>query len=251
MPPAKGNRAWLRNSARVRSPHLDGEYWRLPRASLTRLITAAVDRFGWVALCREVAALSACTRACLEAVGADRSCVCLGEHHGHDSGGWYEKAGDLVVDIGRSVVADHPDAVAVAVVAPPDGGVVESEEREQVAAQVHGPVVRVAAQEVHAAVLAAPHDHPHRPTTHTSDTLCSASRRTTGRWKMISTSAEPPTHRNPIPTDQRIASAALIEVGHDHPSPHDPAVAGSSGPQRSEARVDQSRRHCPAPCLVG
>ena len=108
VPPAKGNRAWLCTSARVRSPQLDGDYWRLPRASLTRLITAAVDRFCWVALCREVITLSACTRACLEAVRAECSCVCLGEHHGQDSGGWYEKAGDLVVaDLGdrkRSVV---------------------------------------------------------------------------------------------------------------------------------------------------
>ena len=98
LPARTGNLAWLRASARVRSPKQDerGD-WKLPRASLTRFITASVDRFGWAALCREISKLSACTRACQEATGAECSCICLGEHHGENSGGWYEKAGDLLV----------------------------------------------------------------------------------------------------------------------------------------------------------
>lgn len=99
LPARTGNLAWLRASARVRNPKLDRErgYWTLPRASLNRLITASIDRFGWAALCRDISRLSACTRACQEATSAECSCVFLGEHHGENSGGWYEKAGDLLV----------------------------------------------------------------------------------------------------------------------------------------------------------
>jgi hypothetical protein len=114
IPPRKGNRRWLRESVRVRSPQLIGDRWSLPRNCLVRLVTAAVDRYGFIVLWRDMSKLSRCTRACLEALGADCDCSCLGAHHGQDSQGWFERVGD-------AVVADRGECMRTAVVYGPRG----------------------------------------------------------------------------------------------------------------------------------
>ena len=109
IPPLKGNFQWLHNSVGIRSPHLEGGSWHLPRNCLSRLVIAAVDRYGSVVVCRDMAQLSRCTRACLEATGADCNCSCYGAYHGQDSAAWYERVGDAVVaDLG-----DHKRSVIV------------------------------------------------------------------------------------------------------------------------------------------
>lgn len=46
IPPRKGNRRWLHKSVRIRSPDLDGDRRYLRRSCLTRLVIAAVERYG-------------------------------------------------------------------------------------------------------------------------------------------------------------------------------------------------------------
>ncbi|MFJ3850843.1 endonuclease domain-containing protein [Streptomyces albidoflavus] len=100
--PRRGNRRWLRETVRIRSPKFDGRQWTLPRSCLTRLLIGAVDRYGFVVLCRDMARLSRCTRACLEAKGMECECACLGLSHGQDSGRWFDVVGDVVVaDLGE------------------------------------------------------------------------------------------------------------------------------------------------------
>lgn len=102
IPAQKGNRRWLHETVRIRSPQLKGDRWSLPRSCLVRLVTAAVDRYGFIVLWRDMSKLSRCTRACLEAMGAECDCSCLGAHHGQDSEGWFERVGDAVVaDLGE------------------------------------------------------------------------------------------------------------------------------------------------------
>jgi hypothetical protein len=97
IPPMKGNLRWLRQAVRIRSPRLEDDRWHLPRNCLTKLVTAAVDRYGYIVVCRDMSRLSRCTRACLEATGIDCDCSCLGAHHGEDSHGWFERVGDVMV----------------------------------------------------------------------------------------------------------------------------------------------------------
>ncbi|MFE7117219.1 endonuclease domain-containing protein [Streptomyces sp. NPDC057654] len=97
IPPLKGNYRWLHETVRIRSPKLLGDRWELPRNCLARLVTAAIDRYGFIVLWRDMSKLSRCTRACLEAMGAECHCSCLGAHHGQASGGWFERVGDAVV----------------------------------------------------------------------------------------------------------------------------------------------------------
>ncbi|MER7652525.1 MULTISPECIES: endonuclease domain-containing protein [Streptomyces] len=102
IPPRKGNRRLLHETVRIRSPQLNGDRWQLPRSCLVRLVTAAIDRYGFIVLWRDMSKLSRCTRACLEASGAECDCACLGAHHGQDAGGWFERVGDVVVaDLGE------------------------------------------------------------------------------------------------------------------------------------------------------
>ena len=54
IPGRKGNYRWLREAVRVRSPHLDDDRWHLPRNCLSKLVIAAVDRYGYVAVARHV-----------------------------------------------------------------------------------------------------------------------------------------------------------------------------------------------------
>ncbi|WP_199487812.1 endonuclease domain-containing protein [Actinomadura spongiicola] len=97
IPPLKGNYRWLHRTVRIRSPHLDGDRWHLPRNCLNRLVMAAVDRYGYIVVWRDMSRLSRCTRACLEATGVECDCSCLGAYHGEDSVGWFERVGDMMV----------------------------------------------------------------------------------------------------------------------------------------------------------
>jgi hypothetical protein len=87
IPPRKGNRRCLHETVGIRSPELEGDRWNLPRSSLVRLVTAAIDRYGFIVLWRDMSKLSRCTRACLEATGAECDCSSMGAHHGQHAAG--------------------------------------------------------------------------------------------------------------------------------------------------------------------
>lgn len=109
IPARKGNRRWLHETVRIRSPRLAGDRWHLPRNCMVRLVTAAVDRYGYIVVWRDMSRLSRCTKACQEAEGLECDCSCLGVFHGENSGGWFERAGDVVV-------ADRGETTRTAVV---------------------------------------------------------------------------------------------------------------------------------------
>ncbi|WP_280498946.1 endonuclease domain-containing protein [Nocardia farcinica] len=97
IPPRKGNRRWLHESVRIRSPLLDDDRWYLPRTCLSRLVIAAVDRYGHVVVARDMAKLSRCTQSCLEATGMDCDCACMGLSHGSaNTDNWVSAVGDVV-----------------------------------------------------------------------------------------------------------------------------------------------------------
>lgn len=108
----RGNRRWLHETVRIRSPRLAGDRWMLPRNCLVKLVIAAIDRYGYVVVIRDMSTLSRCTRACLQAVGVDCDCSCMGAHHGADSDSWFERIGDVVVadlgEIKRTVIVYGP-----------------------------------------------------------------------------------------------------------------------------------------------
>jgi hypothetical protein len=97
IPPQKGNRRWLHESVCIRSPLLEDKRWYLPRSCLSRLVTAAVDRYGHVVVVRDMKRLSRCAQACLDATGLDCDCSCMGLSHGSSNvGNWVATIGDVV-----------------------------------------------------------------------------------------------------------------------------------------------------------
>lgn len=114
FPPQTGIRGWLHETVSIRSPRLEDGRWHLPRNCLVRLIAAAIDRYGYVVVWRDMSKLSRCTTACLEALGADCDCSCLGAHHGQSAENWFEVVGD-------AVVADRSEFIRTGVVYGPRG----------------------------------------------------------------------------------------------------------------------------------
>lgn len=97
IPARKGNRRWLHESVEIRSPHLEDHRWYLPRSCLNRLVNAAVDRYGYVVVVRDMAKLSRCTRVCQNATGVDCDCSCMGISHGSAvTDSWVATVGDAV-----------------------------------------------------------------------------------------------------------------------------------------------------------
>ena len=97
LPGYQGNRRWLHETVGIRSPDLVSDRWKLPRNCMVRLVTAAIDRFGYVAVWRDMARLSHCDRRCLEAAGMDCQCSCMGAFHGQNAGNWFERIGEAMV----------------------------------------------------------------------------------------------------------------------------------------------------------
>jgi hypothetical protein len=100
IPAVEGNLRWLHRTVGIRSPRLDRDrgYWRLPRNCLGRLVMAAIDRYGYVVLCREMSKLSRCNKKCQEAQELECTCSCRGAHHGENNpNGWFERIGDVLV----------------------------------------------------------------------------------------------------------------------------------------------------------
>lgn len=115
IPPKQGNRRWLHKTVSIRSPRLEEDRWVLPRSCLARLVTAAVDRYGHVVVTRDMSRLSSCSQSCLDAVGLDCDCSCMGVSHGsRGSGNWFSA-------VGEAVVSDRGEFTRTAVVYGPQG----------------------------------------------------------------------------------------------------------------------------------
>lgn len=98
IPARKGNRRWLHETVRIRSPRLAGDRWHLPRNCLVRLVTASIDRYGYAVVWRDMSRLSRCAKSCQEASGLECDCSCRGLQHGkNNSGAWFEGIGDVMV----------------------------------------------------------------------------------------------------------------------------------------------------------
>ncbi|MDX2683681.1 endonuclease domain-containing protein [Streptomyces sp. NY05-11A] len=70
---------------------------------MTRLITASIDRYGFIVVWRDMTKLSRCNRACLDAGEAECSCSCKGANHGlGNRASWFQPVGDaLVAELGE------------------------------------------------------------------------------------------------------------------------------------------------------
>lgn len=93
MPYAPDNRSWLKNGPRKREPQWDvqREYWELPSSRFNEVVEMLLRRFGKVYIIQPYREKEVCAYSCMNAVGFECQCSCLGANHGMGSDGrWFE-----------------------------------------------------------------------------------------------------------------------------------------------------------------
>lgn len=70
----------------------NGNYWELPYSRLNDLVEILAKKFGSVILMQPVMHKQVCASACMEAMGFECECSCLGENHGSRNmdSSWFE-----------------------------------------------------------------------------------------------------------------------------------------------------------------
>lgn len=92
LPFAADNRAWLRDG-RSRQPIRSKvhECWELPKSWFSDLVDRALIRFGRIYVIQPYRELEKCAPACMNAVGHECQCSCMGANHGAgNDGSWFE-----------------------------------------------------------------------------------------------------------------------------------------------------------------
>lgn len=92
LPYGDGNREWLQNGRRI-SPDwvLKEKYWEAPKAWFNDFVERAMKRFGKLYVVQPYREQEKCAPACLNAVGHECECSCMGANHGAgNDGNWFE-----------------------------------------------------------------------------------------------------------------------------------------------------------------
>lgn len=92
LPYTEKNRAWLQDGRRI-SPAWIAEkrYWEIPKAWFNDFVERALRTFGQVYVIQPYREQEKCSPACLNAVGHECQCSCMGRNHGAgNDGSWFE-----------------------------------------------------------------------------------------------------------------------------------------------------------------
>jgi hypothetical protein len=116
LPYAADNRDWLRSDRRNKPEWIsDGGYWELPKAWFSGLVDSALIRYGEVWIIQPYREKEICAPACMNAVGHECECSCMGANHRMGvEGRWYEVSEALAVRWGeRTLAVRHLKAAAL------------------------------------------------------------------------------------------------------------------------------------------
>lgn len=92
LPYADNNRAWLQSGRRISPAWISGKrYWEIPKAWFNDFVERALETFGQVYVIQPYREQENCSPACLNAVGHECQCSCMGRNHGTgNDGSWFE-----------------------------------------------------------------------------------------------------------------------------------------------------------------
>jgi hypothetical protein len=85
------NRSWLRSMGR-RHPKWNerGKHWEIPKSWFNALIDKSLKRFGRIYVVQPFREQEKCSPACMNAVGHECQCSCMGANHGAgNDGSWF------------------------------------------------------------------------------------------------------------------------------------------------------------------
>ena len=107
LPYAKTNRVWLRNARRANPSWLsDKKCWEIPKAWFNDFVDRALAKFGAVYVIQPYREQEVCAPACMNALGHECQCSCMGANHGAGKcGGWFEVSDAFAVRWGDEHIA--------------------------------------------------------------------------------------------------------------------------------------------------
>jgi hypothetical protein len=92
VPFANNNRSWLQDGRRI-SPTWNGagKYWEIPKAWFNDFVQRALKKYGKLYVIQPFREQEKCAPACMNAVGHECQCSCMGANHGAENdGSWFE-----------------------------------------------------------------------------------------------------------------------------------------------------------------
>jgi len=105
LPYAKDNRFWLKNG-NLHDPHwIDGDgkrYWEIPKAWFNDFVARALEKYGQLYVIQPYREQEKCAPACMNAVGHECQCSCMGQNHGAGQHGhWFVVSDTFAMRWGR------------------------------------------------------------------------------------------------------------------------------------------------------
>lgn len=92
LPYADDNRAWLRNERRTSPDWIANQrYWEIPKSWFNDFVQRALLKYGQVYIVQPLRDQEVCAPACMNALGHECQCSCLGANHGAgNDNSWFE-----------------------------------------------------------------------------------------------------------------------------------------------------------------
>jgi hypothetical protein len=92
IPFAANNRDWLRNGRRISPVWISPKkYWEIPKAWFNDFINRSLKKYGQIWIIQPFREQEVCAPACMNALGHDCQCSCMGMNHGSgNDGSWFE-----------------------------------------------------------------------------------------------------------------------------------------------------------------
>lgn len=92
LPFANDNRSWLQSIGKSSPDWIsEAKYWELPKLWFNSFVNAALRRYGKLYVIQPYRPQEKCAPACLNAVGHECECSCMGANHGAgNNGSWFE-----------------------------------------------------------------------------------------------------------------------------------------------------------------
>lgn len=107
LPYAEDSRHWLQDGRRNRPDWISsGRYWETPKAWFNDFVKQALSKYGKLYIIQPYREQEICAPACMNAVGHECQCSCMGANHGSGSdGSWFEVSDTFATRWGRQHLA--------------------------------------------------------------------------------------------------------------------------------------------------
>lgn len=108
LPFVAGNREWLKQKPRNKDPvwNTEQKFWELPKSRFNELVRIILERFERIYIIQPYREMEICAPACMNALGFECQCSCMGAHHGSKNhGDWFKVSESFAVRYGDTKLA--------------------------------------------------------------------------------------------------------------------------------------------------